>query len=215
MCTIMPDVSLLFIFMSASLVLLVTPGPAVLYIIARGIEQGRKAGIVSSFGLLAGSILQVSAAAFGVSVILVSSDIAFSAMKYAGAAYLIYLGFRTLLKNENLSREEPLAPDEMRRIFYQGLLINILNPKTVLFFFAFLPQFVDVSRGSVTLQMFLLGGVFNTMGICVGVLYALLAGTIGNWLRTHMRFLRTQRFVTGGILITLGVAAALSGSGRK
>ena len=211
----MPELSMLLLFLSGSLVLLITPGPAVLYIIARSLEQGRKAGIVSSFGLLIGCILQVVAAAFGLSVILVSSEIAFLCMKYLGAAYLIYLGMRIFLKNENLRRDEPIDSDELRRVFCQGLLINILNPKTALFFFAFLPQFVSVSKGSITLQMLLLGVVFNAMGICIGVMYALLAGTIGNWLKTHVPFLRLQRYVTGGILITLGVAAALSGSGRK
>ena len=206
---------MLLLFLSGSLVLLITPGPAVLYIIARSLEQGRKAGIVSSFGLLIGCILQVVAAAFGLSVILVSSEIAFLCMKYLGAAYLIYLGMRIFLKNENLRRDEPIDSDELRRVFCQGLLINILNPKTALFFFAFLPQFVSVSKGSITLQMLLLRVVFNAMGICIGVMYALLAGTIGNWLKTHVPFLRLQRYVTGGILITLGVAAALSGSGRK
>ena len=210
----MPDVSLLLLFVSASFVLLITPGPAVIYIIARSIEQGRLAGIVSSLGLLIGSILQVCAAALGISVILVSSEIAFLFVKYVGAAYLVYLGIRILLKNEDLHRDEPLASEELRRIFYQGILIDILNPKTALFFFAFLPQFVNVSKGSITLQMLFLGGVFNGMGICIGVLYALLAGTIGNWLKTNARVFRTQKYVSGGILVALGIATVFSGTGK-
>lgn len=211
----MPELSTVLLFISASFVLLMTPGPAVLYIIARSIEHGRKAGVISSFGLLLGSVLQVIAAAFGISVILVSSEIAFLLVQYLGAAYLIFLGVRTVLKNENLRRDVPMVTEGLRRIFYQGVLINILNPKTALFFFAFFPQFLNASKGSVPFQMLLLGAVFHVMGICIGVLYALLAGTIGDWLKTHVRFLRAQRYVTGGILITLGVAAALSGSGRK
>ena len=211
----MPELPILVLFISGSFVLLITPGPAVLYIIARSLEQGRKAGIVSSFGLLIGSIVQVIGAAFGLSVLLVSSKTAFLCITYLGAAYLIYLGIRIFLKNESLRRDEPLASEELRRIFYQGLLINILNPKTALFFFAFLPQFVNISKGSAAFQILLLGTVFNTMGICIGVMYALLAGTIGSWLKTHARFLRAQRYVSGGILITLGLAAALSGSGKK
>ena len=211
----MPAISILFLFVGASSVLLITPGPAVLFIIARSIEKGCKAGLVSSLGLFIGNVLQMVAATFSISVILLSSETAFLCIKYLGAAYLIYLGVRIFLKNEDLRRDAPLASEDLKQIFYQGVLIDILNPKTALFFLAFLPQFVDISKGPVTLQMLFLGFVFNAMGVCVGALYALLAGTLGNWLKTYGRFLRAQRYVSGCILVALGVAAALSGSGRK
>jgi threonine/homoserine/homoserine lactone efflux protein len=210
----MPDPKTITLFVLAALVLLLTPGPAVLYIVARSIDGGRKAGIVSVLGIGVGTLFHIAAAALGISALLVSSALAFSVVKYLGAAYLIYLGAQKLLKREEAGQLQTFKSREMTRVFTQGVLVNLLNPKTALFFFAFLPQFVDVSRGPVAAQVLFFGVLLVLMGLVSDGLYALLAGTAGEWLRTKPRFVRGQQYVSGGLLITLGVAAAFTGSSR-
>ena len=211
----MPDYSTLILFIAAALALLITPGPAVLYIVARSIDQGRIAGIVSVLGIGVGTLFHVAAAAFGVSALLVSSVLAFSLVKYLGAAYLIYLGLRKLLEREKAEPVETVEPQKLSRIFYQGVMVNLLNPKTALFFFAFLPQFVDVSRGAIALQVAFLGSLLVVMGFFSDGFYAVLAGTVGNWLRGNLRFLQAQRYFAGSVFIALGLVAALAGSGKE
>jgi threonine/homoserine/homoserine lactone efflux protein len=209
----MPEFHTLFVFAPVALGLLVVPGPAVLYIVTRSIDQGRTAGFVSVAGIHAGSLVHVAAAALGLSAILASSALAFSIVKYAGAAYLIVLGLRKLLSSEDAEEAvEHEPPRSLRRIFVQGAVVNVLNPKTALFFLAFLPQFVDVDGGSVGLQMVVLGLTFIALGICSDGAYALVAARAGGWLRSSLRFRRVQRYVSGGIYLSLGAAAALSGS---
>ncbi len=209
------DSSTLALFMGTTLVFLLTPGPAVFYIVARSIDQGRAAGIVSTLGINTGTLVHVVAAAFGISAILMSSALAFNIVKYLGAAYLIFLGVRKLCGREEAQTAKARPPQKLSRIFGQGVLVNLLNPKTALFFFAFLPQFVDPSRGSVVVQILLLGGIFVIMAFLSDSLYALLAGTMRQWLKGNVRFLRMQRYFTGSLYIALGVGAALSGSGRN
>jgi len=203
------------LFVVASLSLLLIPGPAVLYIITRSIDQGRTAGVVSVLGIEVGGLFHVAAAALGLSAILLSSALAFTVVKYLGAAYLIYLGIRKLTTREKLEDTQSSAPTSLRRIFSQGVVVNVLNPKTALFFFAFLPQFVDSSRGSVALQMLLLGCTFVALATVTDGLYAILSGTFAGLLKGNMRFLRLQRYFAGTIYIGLGLVTALSGSESK
>ena len=150
----MPDWSTLTLFVTAALILVFIPGPNSLYIVARSIQQGRKAGIISSLGVQVGTLFHVAAAAFGLSALLLSSALAFNLVKYAGAAYLIYLGVKTLLTKENIETAQNEIPKaSLSRVFSQGVIVNLLNPKAALFFFAFLPQFVDASRGRVATQI--------------------------------------------------------------
>jgi threonine/homoserine/homoserine lactone efflux protein len=209
-----PEAHTLLVFVPVALGLLVVPGPAVLYIVTRSIDQGRTAGLVSVMGIHVGSLVHVAAAAFGLSAILVSSALAFGVVKYAGAAYLIVLGVRKLLsKGDDDPRVDEVAPRRShRRIFTQGVIVNVLNPKTALFFLALLPQFVDVDRGSVWLQMVVLGLAFIALGIVSDGTYALVAARAGGWLRSSERFRTAQRYVSGGIYVSLGAAAALTGS---
>ena len=211
----MPELSTLLVFSAASLALLITPGPAVLYIVARSIDQGRLAGIVSVLGIVVGTLVHVGAAAFGLSALLMSSALAFTLVKYLGAAYLVYLGARRLLTKDHPARVETVEPEKLWRIFRQGVIVNLLNPKTALFFFAFLPQFADPARGSVAGQILLLGLIFATLGVFSDSVYALLAGTIRHWLRGSVAFLRGQRYFTGSIYIVLGLVTAVSGSNNK
>jgi threonine/homoserine/homoserine lactone efflux protein len=198
------------VFLLAALILLLTPGPAVLYIIARSVDQGRLAGFVSVLSIESGNSVHVLGATLGLSAILMSSALAFSIIKYLGAAYLIYLGIRRLLARDQGHEIARFQKQSLRRIYSQGVLVAILNPKTALFFLAFLPQFVDPSAGSVTLQLLTLGGLFVMMAIVTDSMYALLASTAGNWLKKNRSFLNAERYVVGSVYIGLGVTAALS-----
>ena len=211
----MPDPSTLAVFFVATLALLVVPGPAVLYIVARGIDQGRGAGLASVLGISVGSLVHVSAAALGLSAILLSSATAFAAVKYLGAAYLVFLGIRTLLSREAGLVVAERPPRSLGRIFVQGVVVQVLNPKMALFVFAFLPQFVDPARGSVALQTLFFGGLLVAMGACTDSTYAMLAGSAGSWLKHHAGLVRSQRYVAGTVYLGLGVTTALVGVDRK
>ncbi|HLU11488.1 MAG TPA: LysE family translocator [Oceanobacillus sp.] len=205
----------LALFLAAAIALVVTPGPAVLYIITRSVEQGRRAGLASVMGVELGNLFHVIGAAFGISAILLSSALAFEIVKYLGAAYLIYLGIRKLMSRDEGEQAQVIEHKSLRRVFSQAVIVATLNPKTALFFFAFLPQFVDANRGSVTLQMLILGLIIVTIAVISDSLYALAAGTAGKWLRGSLRYLRFQRYFTGTIYIGLGISAALASGNRK
>jgi threonine/homoserine/homoserine lactone efflux protein len=204
----MPAPSTLVLFAAAALALIVVPGPAVLYIVAQSIDRGRLAGFVSALGIAVGGLVHVTAAAIGLSSLLVSSATAFAAVKYAGAAYLIGLGLYTLF----VRKEEPAAaaPRErrLRRRFGQGVVVNVLNPKTALFFFAFLPQFVDPDKGSAALQIGILGLVFVALAVLSDSVWALAAGSASERLRDSRRFLAVQRYVSGSVFVGLGALTA-------
>jgi threonine/homoserine/homoserine lactone efflux protein len=211
----MLDTARLSLFLITAFVILITPGPAVLYIIARSVDQGRLAGVVSTLGVGVGTMFHVAAAALGISALLATSAVAFGVLKYLGAAYLIYLGLRKLVERDVDACQRLRAPESLGRIFWQGVIVNVLNPKTALFFLAFLPQFVDVARGHATFQLVVLGLLFVTMGIFSDGIWALFAGTAGSWLKSHLGFLRAQRYVAGSVFIGLGVVMAVSGQSRK
>jgi len=158
-------------------------------------------------------LFHVFAAALGVSAILVSSALAFNVVKYLGVAYLIYLGVSKLRSKQPMFLPEHIEPQALSRIFMQGMVVNLLNPKLALFFFAFLPQFVDPTRGPVSAQMLLLGLILLVMGLMSDGVYALLAGTAGRWLRRNHHFLRAQKYITGTAYIALGLVAAVAGTG--
>ena len=207
--------SQLYLFMIASLALLLTPGPAVLYIVARSINQGRMAGIVSVLGVETANFFHASAAALGLSAILLSSALAFDIVKYLGAAYLIYLGIRKIVVREDRAKTEVGKEESLSRIYSQGFVVNLFNPKTALFFFAFLPQFVNTSNGNITLQLFLLGIIFVVMAIITDSAYAIISSLIANQLNANQNFARNQRSFTGLIYIGLGVVTAFTGSRNK
>jgi threonine/homoserine/homoserine lactone efflux protein len=203
---VFPDSASLWLFSVAALALLAIPGPAVLYIVVQSAEQGRRVGLASVAGIHLGTLVHVAAAALGLSALIVASAVAFSVVKYAGAAYLVYLGIRKLLE-----RDDPpsLAPrrEPLRRAFVRGVVVNVLNPKTALFFLAFLPQFVDADSGGVWSQALVLGFVFVGLGLVTDSLYALAAGTVGSVLRRRRRALRNG---SGVVFIGLGATAALA-----
>jgi threonine/homoserine/homoserine lactone efflux protein len=212
----MLEPSRLPLFLLASLVLLLTPGPAVMYIITRSIDQGRPAGLVSVLSIETGNFCHVLAATFGLSALLMSSALAFSVVKYLGAAYLVYLGLRKLFRRAQPAVQEtvPAPQQSYRQIFSQGVVVAVLNPKTALFFLAFLPQFVERSAGAVPLQMLTLGCIFVLMAIVSDGMYALLAGSLGQWLKGSALW-RAEGYVSGGVYVLLGLAAAFSDAGMN
>ncbi len=210
----MPPTETLPLFLVSSLALLMVPGPAVLYIVTRSIAQGRRAGLASVAGVDFGALVHVVAAALGLSAILLSSAVLFNLVKFAGAGYLIYLGVQQLLSKKEAAPLE-LRTQPIGKIFRQGLLVGALNPKTALFFFAFLPQFVNPKLGHVPLQFLVLGLIFVGMAFVTDSIFALLAGTLGPWLRHKASFWKRQKYVSGSIYIGLGIAAASTAKGHS
>jgi threonine/homoserine/homoserine lactone efflux protein len=202
------DPSTLALFCVASLALAVVPGPAVLYIVAQSVDQGRFAGFVSALGIGAGGLVHVLAATIGLSSLLASSATAFTIVKYAGAAYLVFLGIRRLLTRETAENDIARAPRSRRRLFVDGVVVNVLNPKTALFFIAFLPQFVDPDAGAATLQIFALGLIFVVIALASDSLWALTAGTLGGWLKQSQAYFAVRRWVTGTVFVALGLSTA-------
>jgi threonine/homoserine/homoserine lactone efflux protein len=214
------DTANLYLFIGASLVMLITPGPAVMYIVARSLEQGRKAGLLSVLGIQLGVVVHILAAALGLSTLMMTSALAYSAVKYAGAAYLIYLGLSKLLQRGAVGAAPEAtgaasmtpAPSALSKVFWQGTVVAILNPKTALFFLAFLPQFVNPANGWVTGQIIGLGLLFAFMATITDGTWALVAGSSRGLLLNSPRYVRSERYVAGSVLIGLGLTAAFSGS---
>jgi threonine/homoserine/homoserine lactone efflux protein len=203
---VFPELSEIELFAAASIALLLIPGPAVLYIVTQSADQGRSAGLASVAGIHIGTFVHIVAAAVGLSALILASAVAFSVVKFAGAAYLIYLGVRKLLERGSASEAEPRqAP--LRRVFAQGAIVNVLNPKTALFFLAFLPQFVDTERGAVWSQVVVLGLVFVVLGLVSDSIYALVGDAVGSLLR---RRAKAMRRISGAIYVGLGAVAAFA-----
>jgi threonine/homoserine/homoserine lactone efflux protein len=203
---VFPDSTSVWLFGLAALALLLIPGPSVLYVVFQSAEQGRRVGLASVAGIHLGSLVHVAAASAGLSALIVASSVAFSVVKYAGAAYLIYLGIRKLLERDVETQVERKR-EPLRRAVVRGLMVNALNPKTALFFLALLPQFVTPDRGGVWSQALVLGFVFVGLGLITDSLYALAAGTVGDLLRDRRN---AVRYGSGLVFIALGATAALA-----
>jgi threonine/homoserine/homoserine lactone efflux protein len=205
----MPPLGSYALFLLAALTLLAIPGPAVIYIVGQSLHGGRRAGLASVAGVSTGTLVHTAAATAGLSAIVASSALAFDVVRFAGAAYLIVIGVRRFLGRDD-DPLEPLAvaPRSLRRRYAQGVVVNILNPKTALFFLAFLPQFVDVSRGRVWLQVAVLGVSMTILGTLSDGTYAVVAGFAAERLRRRPGFGKLQRRVSGSLFVCLGAAAA-------
>jgi threonine/homoserine/homoserine lactone efflux protein len=200
-----PSPSTLPVFVAASLVLLVIPGPAVLFIVARSGAQGRRAGLVSVLGVHTASIVHVLAAVAGVSAVVVASSLAFTAVKVVGGCYLIFLGLKSLRNARNASATSAPKIRATKQLFAEGFLVSLLNPKVALFFLAFLPQFVERGNGPIWSQTLLLGLLYIALGLCSDSMYALLGARLGTRFSGHAARVRATRYAEGGILIGLGV----------
>ncbi|HEV3377027.1 MAG TPA: LysE family translocator [Thermoleophilaceae bacterium] len=205
----MPELSTLLLFAASAATLVLIPGPNLLYIVTRSVEAGRRTGLASVAGVEAGTLIHVAAAAFGLSALLASSAIAFEVVKYAGVAYLVYLGVRSL-RDGGAAHEDAASPAGVRRTVAEGLLVNVLNPKVSIFFLAFLPQFVDADRGAATTQVLVLGVVFIAVATVLDLLFVLAAGAIGKRLERG----RSHRFA-GGVYLALAAVAAATGGRRS
>jgi threonine/homoserine/homoserine lactone efflux protein len=205
-----PPVSTVTLFLLTAAVVLAIPGPVTIYIVTRSLTQGKRAGFASMLGIELADLTHVTAATLGLSALVMTSVLAFSVVKYLGAAYLIYLGVRALLSADD-QRATRSSRANFRRLFIQGFLVNLTNPKMTLFFFAFLPQFVDPVRGSIGSQVLLLGTMFVVLGVVVDGAYVLLAGAAGHRLQGLAAFPRRERYVRGAVYVGLGVTAAFAG----
>ena len=210
-----PSLSTYAVFVVTCLALLAIPGPAVLYIVSRSIDQGRTAGLLSALGVTTGTLVHIAAAAIGLSSLVLASSVAFGVVRYAGAAYLVVLGVRRLLTRQSDVLVEERSPRSLRRLYTQGFVVNLLNPKTIVFIFAFIPQFVDVEAGHVGVQIVLLGLTLAVLGLLSDSLYAIVAGSIADRLRGSRAVARFERWFGGGILVGLGVAAAIVAPNRS
>jgi threonine/homoserine/homoserine lactone efflux protein len=195
------------IFLSAAVVLAITPGPGIFYVLARSLRGGRREGVLSAAGTFLGGLVHVSAAAFGLSAILAASAIAFETVRYAGAAYLIYLGYR-MIRNRQKEAVDLDSGSALRGTFVQGVMTEVLNPKTALFFLSFIPQFVSVQQGHLATQFLLLGTVSVTLNTCADVLVACFAGPLGSAMKRNAKLGQRQRAASGVAMIGLGVYVA-------
>jgi threonine/homoserine/homoserine lactone efflux protein len=205
----MPSPTTYGLFVLTALALLAIPGPAVLYVVSRSIDQGRSAGLSSVLGITTGTVVHVTLAAIGLSSLVLASRAAFDTVRYVGAVYLVFLGVRRLLARGGGGGVEERAPRTRRDLYTQGVVVNLLNPKTIVFVFAFIPQFVDVGAGHVGAQIMLLGLTFAALGLMSDSLYAIVAGTVADRLRSTRLVARVERWFGGTVLVGLGVAAAL------
>jgi threonine/homoserine/homoserine lactone efflux protein len=206
---VIPDASTLGLFLLASVALAVVPGPAVAYIVMQSIDQGRRAGLLSALGVASGGLVHVLAATIGLSALIASSATAFTIVKLVGAVYLVAVGIRRILSKDERGR--PVQPPRAH-VYRQGVIVNVLNPKTALFFLAFLPQFVDRDH-SVWPQVAVLGVVFVTVAVVSDMTYALVSDAIAGKLRTTGTGAKMRRWLTGGVFVVLGISAAAARRG--
>jgi len=203
----------LLLFVIAGLVLNLTPGPDLLYITARSLGQGWRAGAASSLGIAAGCLVHTAAAALGISVLLQAAPLAYDAIRLCGAAYLVWLGVQALRRPAAAALAE-LPPESLRRVFWQGFATNVLNPKVALFFLAFLPQFADPARGALALQVLVLGLIFIVNGLWVCLLVARSAAAMAGWARRSTHAMDWIQRGSGALLVALGLHLALDGAGN-
>jgi threonine/homoserine/homoserine lactone efflux protein len=210
----MPTTATLLAFAAAALALVVIPGPNLIYIITRGIQQGRRAAVVSSLGVQAGMVVHILLATFGLSALVARSPVLYDVIRYAGAGYLVWIGVAHLRKRHvEVDEAIALRPAPARKLFLHGLAINLLNPKVILFVLALLPQFVDPARGATAGQMLVLGAVFIAVALLSDTTFALASGSLGVWLKGHPESARHRERASGIVYLVLGLVVALTGSG--
>ncbi len=206
----MPDGAALWGFVAAALVVLLIPGPGVLYVITRSVSQGRRAGLVSVVALSAGALVHVAAATAGLSAVLLTSATAFGVVKTLGAAYLIYLGIRALVSRPQRADVDRVAPERLTRLFTDGVLVSVLNPKIAVFFLAFLPQFVQPANGPVGSQILFLGLLYVALALCTDGAYALVSSGLRGAIGGRILNGPAPQYASGVVYLGLGVRTALA-----
>jgi threonine/homoserine/homoserine lactone efflux protein len=197
------------LYTAAALILIMLPGPDTIYIATRGITQGRAIALVSALGVCSGYLIHTLLVMFGLSALLQTSEMLFNLLRYAGGAYLVYLGTRVLFDRQQFDFSKPRPLQRQSRLFWQGMLTSVTNPKSSLFFLAFLPQFVVPSAGHVPLQMLLLGLTWTVLCVIVYSLLAFFSGALGNRLAAAPRFGHLMRWLSGSVFIALGLRLAI------
>lgn len=210
---VMPTLETLIVFTAAAFVLTASPGPSNLYVLARSVSQGHRAGLIAAFGLAAGGLVHVAGAALGLAALFHHSATAFTVLKYVGAAYLIWLGIQCFRDGTAATPVTPAPPRPLGRIFRESVLVEILNPKVALFFLAFLPQFVDPAAGPIVWQTLILGLIVTAIALPCDVAVAVLSANIAGLLRRRPIWMKIQNWISGSILIGLGAAMALARRG--
>ena len=193
------------LFIVASWILIITPGPDLIYVMTRGLSLGRKAGIVSALGVIVGILIHTLFAAFGLSIVLKTSALAFMIIKFIGAIYLIYLGIKTLINKNSFKLVKSTTIQSWQTLFIQGVLSNVLNPKVALFFLAFLPQFINPDIGNITIHIVILGIIFAIFGLIFLVMVGYFSGSLGRFLFARKSVVDKIRWFTGSVLIMLGL----------
>jgi threonine/homoserine/homoserine lactone efflux protein len=206
----MPTLETLIVFSAAAFVLSASPGPSNLYVLARSVSQGHRAGLVAAFGLAAGGLVHVAGAALGLAALFHHSATAFTVLKFVGAAYLIWLGIQCFRDGTAATPIRPAAPRPLGRIFRESALVEMLNPKVALFFLALLPQFVDPAAGPIVLQTLILGLIVTATALPCDIAIAYASARIAGLLRRRLVWMRIQNWISGTILIGLGAAMALA-----
>ncbi len=205
----MPELDQILKFMTTGIILNLIPGSDVMYIVSRSISQGRWAGLVSAMAIAVGSVGHVIMAVLGLSAILATSATAFMVVKYAGAAYLVSMGLRMIFSRQEFSVNDKMSDDSLKKIFWQGVITNLLNPKVALFFLAFLPQFIPANDPRAQIGILLLGAIFIFNGLIICALYALLAGWLRDRFAQKPAAMQLVPKIGGGMLALLGVKLAL------
>ena len=207
----MPSFEAIILFTTAAVAITLCPGPSMAYVMSRSIGQGRSAGCFSALGLATGLLLHTIAASMGLSVVFVCSPLIYIIVKYLGAAYLLYLGMQMFLSGKN--ERDPQAPppkSDKFRVYGQGVITEILNPKTALFYLSFLPQFVDPFQGHPGLQMFILGCILLLTALSMDLFIAVTGGAMSEWFTRNPVFKKGQQWLAGTVLIGLGIRLAIS-----
>ncbi len=196
----------LAIFIAASLVLVLMPGPNTLYVMTRGITQGRRAALISAFGASSGDLLYALSAALGLAFILQQSVILYSIIKICGALYMLFIGIQLMQNNKTVIGDiEPAKQEECKNLFVKGFLTSALNPKTAIFFVSFFPQFIDANSEFAAFTMLLYGFTFFLLGLIVLILYAQASSFVRQWLMSKQKVEQYFRWLTGGLFIGLGI----------
>lgn len=211
----MIDATTLISFTFASAALIVVPGPTMMYIVARSIDQGKQAGLASIWASFVAATIHFTCAGLGLSAVLMTSAIAFSVVKYAGVLYLLYLGIQKLRSQDLLSVDEAITKESLSTVFYQSIAVHVLNPKAAIFFLAFLPQFLDPNKGPLWQQLIPLWLIYASIGLCIDGSCAVVAGRVRQWMVRHPLFVKREKYVTGGTYIALGLAAATASPAQK
>ncbi|QKJ21363.1 LysE family translocator [Poseidonibacter lekithochrous] len=207
----MIELTNLYMFIAASFLLCLAPGPDNIYVLTQGMTKSKKAAIVTTLGLTTGLIIHTSAAAFGISVIFQTSEIAFNIVKYVGAAYLLYIAYQSFkYRNEKLDLSVQNSSSELKKLYFKGFIMNILNPKVSIFFLAFLPQFVNTASGNVPMQMITLGGVFMVLTVVVFSSIGVAGNLLSSKLLEKPNIVKYMNVLTSFVLVSLGIKLALS-----